>query len=81
MQFHISVFIEKSIKQPFWGKSEIFGTARATFPSPSLIWNSTVKNVYATVFFSLFWQQDLVDQIQLCACLLSLLDLVWNLAQ
>lgn len=81
MQLHISVFIEKSIKQPFWGESEIIGIARATFPSPYLIWNYAVKNVYTTVFSSLFWQQDLVDQVQLCACLLSILDLVWTLAQ
>lgn len=50
MQLHICVFIEKSIKQSFWGKSDIIGIARATFPSPNLIWNSTVKNVCTTVF-------------------------------
>lgn len=68
MQSHICVFIERGIKQPFWGKIEIIGIARASFSSPKLIWNTTVKNMCTTVFFSLFCQQDLVDQVQLCSC-------------
>lgn len=51
MHSHISVFTERSIEQPFWGKSEISGIARATFPSPKLIWTTTVENVCTSVFF------------------------------